>query len=144
MLDWLEALPVIGSNCVSSGPLPAVSAAAFVEVPYTPAVLLNARFSAVITDDSAFREACAEGFEMYFFELERDMPSYEWTDMVERVFAAAAPWDMRGVPALPVTWSAGFVLGWLSAHALVDHLVALMALEVLHALIEPSLSVAGK
>ena len=137
----LDQLQVAGPE---TGPLPVASVAAFGEVPYTPAVLLDARFSAALTDDPAFHEACAEGFEMYFLEAEREAQPYHWAKIVEVVFAAAAPWDMRGVPALPVTWSVGFVLGWLSAHALVDRPVALMALEVLHALIEPSLSVAGK
>ena len=140
MLIQLAVSPVIGSGDVSPAPLPAVSAATFVDLPYAPALLLHAPFSAVITNDSAFENACAEGFEMYLFEAR----AYAWADLIEYVMAAAAPWDMRGVPATPVVWSAGFMLGWLSAHALVDRPAALMALEVVYSLIELPLSVAAK
>lgn len=156
MLNQLEDPCMIGSDCVSTSPLSALWAEAFVELPYSPALLLDARFSVVLTDTPDFQAACAEGFEMYFFEVWEfkgvgedgqdifEMRSYEWAHLIQYLMAAAAPWDMWGVPAMPVVWSAGFMLGWLSAHALVDRPASLMVLEVLYALIEPSLSLVAR
>lgn len=148
MLDRLEALSVIGSGRVSTGPLPAFTAAAFVEVSYSPALLLEAYFSAVITDDREFAHACGCGFEAYFEEMYQVNEAGTGSVFVERSYTLAqviafvvenarSHEDPRPI-ASSVAWDAGFVLGWLSAHALVDRPVALMALEVLRALIEPS------
>lgn len=154
MLDQLKALSVISSDVsgiVSTGPLSAVSAAAFCELPYSPALLLDSSFSTEITDDPRFHKACAYGFDDYFeemYEWNGDesvfvAQSFSWADVIAFVIENVLHWRMIDLVVEPApAWDAGFVLGWLSAHALVDRPVSLMALEVLRALIESLLSVA--
>ena len=146
MLDRLELLAVIGP-AGSTGPLPAVSAAAFVDLPYSPALLLHSSFRAAILDDAEFAPACGYGFEAYFEEMYQDNEtgtgsvfvarSYSWAEVIDFVMENARSHEARFMPP-SLAWDAGFVLGWLSAHALVDRPVALMALEVLHRLIASS------
>ena len=146
MLDQVEILAVIGP-AVATGPLPAMSAAAFVDVPYSPALLLEASLSAAITDDEEFTSGCSWGFECYFEEMYRVNEertgtvfverSYSWAEVIAFVLENARSHEARYMPP-SLAWDAGFVLGWLSAHALVDRPVALLALEVLRGLIEPS------
>lgn len=146
MFNQLAVSSVIGSRSVSTGPLLAVSAAAFCELPYSSALLLDSSFGVDITDDSKFRRACESGFDAYFeemYELDGDRPffvarSYSGSDMIvfvlENVLHCQAGDRLVDLPS--VVWDAGFVLGWLSAHALVDRPASLLALEVLRALIE--------
>lgn len=160
MLDQLVvSSSVIGSCSVSStGPLPVVfTAAAFRDLPYSPALLLNSSFSAKITDDPKFHTSCGWGYEAYFEEM------YAWDEEGDNLVFVAQPYTWADVVVLVVNntlhWKlidsllyelpshaqdAGFVLGWLSAHALVDRPVSLQALEVLRALIEPALSLTVK
>src|SRR6266704_6973752 len=98
-----------------------------VDLPYSPALLLDSKFDASITDDSEFCEGCETGFDAYFESM------YQWnearTDTVfvqqwfslgevlafvaENVFA-----EDEHDRLLPLGWRAGFLLGWLSALAL--------------------------
>jgi hypothetical protein len=124
-----------------------LTAAAFCDLPYSPALLLDGLFSAVITDDAEFHQACESGFNAYFeemYELDEMLHEsfvarrYNWADLAG--FVSETVWSIhlhdwrRGVSA---AWGAGFGLGWLSAHALLDRPASEMALEVLRALIEP-------
>ena len=147
MLDRLEALSVIGSRRASTDSLSlTVSAAAFVDLPYSPAVLLNSSFSVKLTDDVEFHRACESGFAAYFeemYELDGQMQGtfvekrYEWADLVVFVGETVSSIHLRDWRRVSVAWGAGFGLGWLSAHALVDRPASVMALEVLRSLIEP-------
>src|SRR5579885_711042 len=100
----------------------------FSGLPYSPVLLLDARFDASITDCSWFRDACSDGFEHYFEEVyEADESGdvvvdrvYTWREVereivehVTRRYDAAE--RFYGVPCLP--FRAGFMLGWLSALA---------------------------
>ncbi len=71
---------------------------------------------------------------------------YSWADVVVFVIENILHWrktDLIMIGPSP-EWDAGFVLGWLSAHALVDRSVASQALEVLRALIRPASHLVGK
>lgn len=128
-----------------------LTAAAFVDLPYSPALLLDSSFSAAITDDAEFPVACSSGYEAYFEEMYQEneectgsvfvAQSYTRPDVIAFVMENARSHE---APFLPpsLAWDAGFVLGWLSAHALVDRPAALMGLEVLQRVIEPALLVA--
>ncbi len=123
-----------------------LTAADFRDVPYSPALLLESRFDASITDDDEFAKGCAWGFDAYFEEM------FQWNETrTELVFvqkaytwAEVVSWLIEGVltgdePASLTSraWRAGFLLGWLSALALTRRPMALLGLEVLHALIVP-------
>ena len=145
MLNQVGVSSVIGSGITSTGPLLAVSAAAFVDLPYSPALLLDSCFSAAITSEREFRSACEYGFDDYFEEMyqsnEADTGSvfversYTLAEVIAFVVGNARSHEARFLPS-SLAWDAGFVLGWLSAHALVDRPASLLALEVLRALIE--------
>ena len=147
MFNQLGVSSVIGSRCASTDSLSlTVSAAAFVDLPYSPALLLDSSFSATITDDSEFHTACESAFDAYFeemYELDGNKSVfvekfYSGSDMVIFVLENVLHWkeDDRLAGLSSVAWDAGFALGWLSAHALVDRPASLLALEVLRALIE--------
>ena len=149
MLNQLAVSSVIGSRSVSTGPLSAVlSAAAFVDLPYSPALLLDSSFSANITDNPEFHKACKYGFDAYFedmYELDEEYNEtfvekrYSWAEVATLVGETVWSIGLRDWRRVPSAWGAGFGLGWLSAHALVERPVSLLALEVLRVLIEPSL-----
>ena len=118
----------------------------FVEMPYSPAVLLDSKFDASMTYDPEFREASRDGFTFYFEEMyewdEEDNEvfvgrCYTWVEVIESVVDNALS---EGEPGrlLPCVERAGFALGWLSALALTDRSTARRALTVLEALLVPS------
>src|SRR6266567_9192245 len=123
-----------------------LTVADYVEMPYSPALLLDSKFDASITDDPEFREACKDGFTFYFEEMyewdEEDDEvfverCYTWVEVIESVVDNALS---EGEPGrlLPCVERAGFALGWLSALALTDRSMARRALTVLEALLVPS------
>jgi hypothetical protein len=120
----------------------------FVDLPYSPALLLDAGFDASITDCLDFRDACQDGFGSYFEEgWEDDGQGNEvftnhfntWHEVRgEIVGAVARRYDaverfheqqLGGV--VPLSWRAGFALGWLSALALADRALALRGIGLL-------------
>ncbi len=123
-----------------------LTAADFVDMSYSPALLLDSKFDASITDAPEFREACRDGFTFYFEEMyewdEQDNEvfvecRYTWAEVIESVVDNALS---EGEPGrlLPCVERAGFALGWLSALALTDRSMARRALTVLEALLAPS------
>lgn len=123
--------------------LPPVSAAAFVEVPYSPTFLLDCSFPAFIRHDHEFALACGCGFDDYFEMM------YEWSEsdelvFVEKFYTWAEVVTFVIDEMFPCTWyghetslpfRAGFLLGWLSALALVNRSMAVMALDIVQALL---------
>ena len=123
-----------------------LTAADFVDMSYSPALLLDSKFDVSITDDSEFREACEDGFKAYFegmYEMDEEDDDvfvercYTWAEVIESVVDNALS---EGEPGrlLPCVERAGFALGWLSALALTDRSMARRALTVLEALLAPS------
>ncbi len=123
-----------------------LTAADFVDLPYSPALLLDSKFDVSITDDAEFREACEDGFKAYFegmYEMDDEGDGvfvaccYTWAEVVEQVADSVLS---EGCPGrlLPCAERAGFALGWLSALALTDPSMAMRALSVLEALLVPS------
>ncbi len=123
-----------------------LTVADFIDVPYSPALLLDSKFDVSITDDPEFHEACRDGFTFYFGEMyewdEEDDDvfverCYTWVEVIESVVDNALS---EGEPGrlLPCVERAGFALGWLSALALTDRSMARRALTVLEVLLAPS------
>jgi hypothetical protein len=120
----------------------------YAEMPYSPAFLLDAKFDASITDSPEFGRACASGFETYFEEMyqwdeSREhlvfvARSYTWEEVIEGVVRGTLFEDMPGC-VVSAASRAGGVLGWLSAHALVNRSEALLAVTVLrHLMVWPT------
>lgn len=125
-----------------------LTAADFVDLPYSPTLLLDSKFNTSITDDVAFREACQSGYLMYFDDMyDWDVEQgcsvfvaerYTWDEVIERVVDNALPEDEFGC-WLPCAERVGYTLGWLSALALTERVMAERALLVLEALLVPSI-----
>src|SRR5579875_190255 len=87
VLEMVSSPTGVHSSCVA-GSLEAVSVEAsrlapsdFVDLPYSPVLLLDARFGAELTDHQDFAAACRDGFTFYFSEM------YSWDEHVsESVF----------------------------------------------------------
>ncbi len=139
----LEQTQTLSSMAVS------LTAAAFVDVPYSPAFLLESRFDASITDDPEFPFTCGCGFDAYFAEMfewneeHTDLvfveKCYTWAEVVELVTETMLHGD-KPERVESRSARAGFALGWLSALALVNREWALMGLTLLTVLVTPSWS----
>ena len=121
-----------------------LTVADFAELPYSPALLLDAKFDVSITDDPEFRIACRWGFDAYFELMHRlDKASgksvfvaevYSWDEVVR--FLLNNVMDERGVADDRYRgWRAGFLLGWLSALALTDRVLAVNGLAIVERLV---------
>ena len=113
----------------------------YAEMPYTPAVLLDSKIDASITDDPEFRQGCEDGFGFYFGYRECDesgswfvqgRESYSWEVVVAFLTNNLLDEEDGCRP-----WRVGHLLGWLSAFALFDRPMAGRALTVLEALLVP-------
>ena len=124
--------------------LPVVSfpPSAYVDIPYSPALLLDARFDASIVDSERFRDGCVSGFDTYFDELYVRVAGQEyafvdrvstWDEVEKMVVEWFLEEDEEGDVSL--RWNAGFMLGWLSALALTDRVLALRGLDMLQVLV---------
>jgi hypothetical protein len=124
-----------------------LTVADFNGLPYSPALLLDSKFDAAITDAVAFHEACQGGFEAYFdamydWDVEQGRAvfvaeRYTWEEVIERVVDNALSEDEFHC-LLPCAERVGFTLGWLSALAFTEPAMAGQALVVLEALLVPS------
>ncbi len=106
---------------------------------YSPALLLDGRLSASITDNPAFADGCADGFDGYLDTVadfgERLRPRSEVRQFVgECVFDKDQPsrFDSRS----RFSWRVGYVLGWLSGLAWMQYQEAKEGLHVLMELVE--------
>jgi hypothetical protein len=149
--------PVLGANGLPCAPDGArLAPSLFVDLPYSPALLLDAGLGAELTDHTAFAPGCEGGYAMYFDALcdWNKVHSalvlvdhwYTWSE-VERVVGESVirRYDLSeqfwGVRALP--WRVGYVLGWLSALALSDYGLALRGLAWLHQVVRVCLREEG-
>ncbi len=111
----------------------------FIGLPYSPALMLDARLSAVITDDPEFRPACEWGFTVFFEEVENE----EFEACTMEAVKAAIRENMRDdidpfFGGVPLVNRVGVSLGWLSALALAQYQEAKEGLQELMALLERS------
>jgi hypothetical protein len=123
---------------------PVLTVAAFAEVPYSPALLLESSFDASVTDSDEFHLGCKWGFDAYFdtmYELGASKAElvfvekhYTWAEIVEFVIQTVLGEDPPGYVTLRA-WRAGFGLGWLSALALTNRREARMGLTMLTTLL---------
>jgi hypothetical protein len=130
-----EPLSVVSTSAMAVSPLKPSDVK---EISYSPALLLDARFRPVLVVDSAFSEACEAGFNTYFEEMYHGstpedlvfVDRFYSCDEVEReVIESTVVAHQRDGERLP--WCAGFVLGWLSALALVQRREACEGLKLL-------------
>jgi hypothetical protein len=137
--DPPESIPVL-----TLAPVPRSSSPAdFKDLPYSPTLLLSAHFDAALTADPEYHEGCECGFDSYFTEMHHwlpDLRGYTFVDSfhtpisVRDYLLSEIAYDpVRNPDLLP--WRAGWGLGWLSALALTDQLLALMGLELLRMIV---------
>src|SRR5438477_3772005 len=108
---------------------PGLTVAAFAEVPYSPALLLESSFDASVIDNDEFHLGCKWGFDAYFdtmyewgeskAELVFVEKHYTWAEIVEFVIQTVLGEDPPGYVTLR-DWRAGVGRGWLSALALTN------------------------
>lgn len=141
MLDGFSlrsaAAPSFSSLLVLTPVAPAavVKPSEVVDLPYSPALLLDVHCPVVVVADEDFSTACQVGFDMYFEDmfhgkllesLQFEDHFYTWEEverMVRDLLSAAS--------GERLTWRVGMSLGWLSALALTDRLLAGRGLELL-------------
>lgn len=132
----LKSLPVLSQ---ASGTC-SLSFDDFQDISYSPAFLLPAQFDTRLTLDPEYQKACQVGFddgiERLSEEDEREL--FTW-DMVRNEVLTSLLDVQRvlppGFPTLSLAWASGFLLGWLSALALIDRPLALRGLELLTVLL---------
>ena len=123
-----------------------VSIADCSDMPYSPALLLDGRLDASITDNSDFHDACEWGFNSYFDGMSVPRPGatsrgFDDFMLVEKRYTAhyvigEIVANMREINDDNRLVSAvGVSLGWLSALAFVQRLEALQGLEALMLLV---------
>jgi len=123
---------------------PGLTVAAFAEMPYSPALLLESSFDASVTDSDEFHLGCKWGFDAYFdtmydwgeskAELVFVEKRYTWAEIVEFVIQTVLGKEPPGYVTLR-DWRAGFGLGWLSALALTNRHEARLGLAMLTTLL---------
>ncbi len=123
-------------------PMTRPSVLTFVEMPYTPSLLLEVQLPISVVADSAFSEACEIGFNSYFEDMYQCSSSgectfverlYTWADVEREVREQVVTTHEKYGERLP--WCAGSALGWLSALALTDRPLALQGAALVSALI---------
>ncbi len=131
-----ESMPVLPLTSVTCSLTPVD----FQHVSYSPALLLPVQFDTRLTLDPEYQKACQVGFddgierlseederELFTWDMVRNEVLISLLD-VQKVFPP-------GFPTLSLAWASGFLLGWLSALALIDRPLALRGLELLTVLI---------
>ena len=112
-----------------------------IDVLCSPALLLDGRFSAAITDDQAFADGCRNGFDGFYDALCCEAPEeYQPVSevrrfLVETVTDSGPVWLGKRASFL---WNVGYGLGWLSALARSYYQEAMEGLELLRLLVEAS------
>jgi len=114
-----------------------------IDMPYSPALLLDGRFDVSLTDDPEFHDVCEWGFHSYFDDMWDVRPGatsrgFDDFILVERRYTVAYVMgevlaNMRGTndAGSSLVRCVGVSLGWLSALALVQCSEALEGLAVL-------------
>ncbi len=136
VVNTSESLPLV-SLLPPAGSLTPVD---FPDVSYSPAFLLPVQFDASIMTDPEYQRACEVGFDDYVERLyEADERAFfTWDEVKNEVVRTLL--DVQkvlppGFPTLSLAWASGFLLGWLSALALINRPLALSGLELLTVLI---------
>ena len=126
-------------------PVAPLTLAEYAEMSYCPALSLDAKFDASVTDDPEFCKGCYWGYEAYFegrCEWQESGAVVAKRQSLSEVLAFVAetafPGHVPGVADPSVAWCAGFGVGWLSALALTDRAMAVQALPVLEMLLTPA------
>jgi hypothetical protein len=133
-----EALPALTPVCKPSD---------FVDVDYTPALLLCTSFTWPFLGDPNHHIACKCGFDAYFegmYDWNADGTDmifvdhfYTWREVVQWLTESVC--DRKDYPIgerMSLSWRVGIAVGWLSALALVDAGLAAQGLQVLANLVQ--------
>jgi hypothetical protein len=111
-------------------------------LPYTPALLLEGRFDASITDDPAFSDGCGTGFNGYYDVLSDGLEGYCPVSEMRRFMVELVTTPGGGPVWLDqrsgFRWQVGYGLGWLSALARSQYQEATKGLKLLMQLVERS------
>jgi hypothetical protein len=135
VVNTSESLPLV-SLLPAAGSL---APADFQHVSYSPAFLLPVHWDASITADPEYEAGCECGFDSYFTDMHHWLPNLSGYTFIDRYHTPASVksyllsnmvYDPVRNPTL-LAWRAAWCLGWLSALALTDRLLALMGLELL-------------
>jgi hypothetical protein len=142
VINTSESLPLVSFL----PPIGSLTPADFQDVSYSPMFLLPVQFDASITTDPEYPDGCEGGFYCYFEDMFQRDEAGRGTVFIDRFYSRAdvmslvveglssslspSRWD-----AAPLSYSVGFVLGWLSALALTDRPLALGGLELLTVLV---------
>ena len=118
----------------------------FVDLPYSPVLLLPVHFDAALTSDPEYVTACEVGFDAYFEEMLVPGDSLEQASYVSYFYTCSEVLcliadDLLGeeesiFSPSSSAWCAGFRLGWLSALALTQRDLALFVLAALVVLVD--------
>jgi len=135
-VSLLESLPILPQTPKTRS----LSPADFQHVSYSPALLLPAEFDTSLTHDPEYQKACHVGFGDGFGRLSEEDERELFTWDVVRNEVLRSLLDVQkvlppGFPTLSLAWASGFLLGWLSAFAVIDRPLALSGLELLTVLV---------
>jgi hypothetical protein len=135
-VDSPESMPVLPQTPETRSLFPAD----FLPVSYSPAFLLPVEFDPSLTHDPEYQEACHVGFDDAFGRLseEDERELFTWEMVRNEVLRSLLDVEKvlpPGFPTLSLAWASGFLLGWLSALALIDRSLALSGLELLTVLV---------
>ena len=114
----------------------------FVDIPYSSALLLEARFDSSITDDPEFHSSCEWGFDSYFegqmrsgcVEVVYEDRFYNRGEVCRELVDNVVVAHRRD--KTPLVTCVGVALGWLSALALAQYQEAQEGLQNLMGLLE--------
>ena len=133
LLESLSVLPQDFGTC-------SLSSDDFQDISYSPKLLLPVQFDTRLTLDPEYQKACQVGFDDGFGRLseEDERELFNWDVVRNEVLRSLL--DVQrvlppGFPTCSLAWASGFLLGWLSALALVDRPLALRGLELLTVLL---------
>jgi hypothetical protein len=135
-VDSSESMPILPQTPETRSLFPADCQ----PVSYSPVFLLPVEFDTGLTHHPEYQEACHVGFDDAFGRLseEDERELFTWDLVRNEVLTSLL--DVQkvlppGFPTLSLAWASGFLLGWLSALALVDRSLALRGLELLTVLL---------
>lgn len=105
-------------------------------IEYSASHLLRARLPACLVSHKRFDEGCTEGYAAYSLFVERQADGtpcrYSFFEVVEYVMDN---FTAEVVGYVDVTYRCGYLLGWLSAVALTDKVVAMRGLDLMMSLV---------
>lgn len=127
-------------HMIPSTPAAALAPADFSDVSYHPSLLLPVTWASSLVAPAEYANACRDGFISYFEEMMERDEDHDEVVYISRYYTRREVFHQIAENVtqqeLPLSWRAGFMLGWLSALALTDRTLAIEGLQVLTSLLE--------